>query len=411
MARGEGRPNGRVRGVSAAAFALALAGLTGAAGADPLPANWQEAVAQARGETVYFNAWGGNERINAYIAWAGERLAEHAIELVHVKLADTGDAVARVVAEKVAGREDGGSVDLIWINGENFAAMKARGLLAGPFTHMLPNFRLVDIEGKRSTTVDFTVPVEGLEAPWGMAQVVFIYDTARLTAPPRRIVEFVPWAKVTPGRFTYPAPPDFTGTAFLKQALYGLVADPAALQRPADAVDAGTLSRPLWEFLDALHPLLWRRGRVFPQNDQAQRQLLDDGEIDLSLSFNPGEASSAIAAGLLPASVRTYVLDGGTIGNTHFLAIPFNAGAKAAAMVAANFLLSPEAQARKQDPDVWGDPTVLALDKLGADRALFEALARGIATLAPAELGPTLLEPHSTWTVWLEGEWRRRYAR
>ena len=40
-------------------------------------------------------------------------------------------------------------------------------------------------------------------------------------------------------------------------------------------------------------------------------------------------------------------------------------------MVVANFLLSPEAQLRKQDPAVWGDPTVLAMDKLDpADRQL-----------------------------------------
>ena len=52
---------------------------------------------------------------------------------------------------------------------------------------------------------------------------------------------------------------------------------------------------------------------------------------------------------------------GGTIGNTHFVAIPYNSSAKEGAQVVANFLLSPEAQARKLDPTVWGDPTVLGL--------------------------------------------------
>jgi ABC-type uncharacterized transport system YnjBCD substrate-binding protein len=54
----------------------------------------------------------------------------------------------------------------------------------------------------------------------------------------------------------------------------------------------------------------------------------------------------------------------GTLGNTHFVAIPFNANAAAGAMVFADFLLSPEAQAHKQDVSVWGDPTVLAIEKL-----------------------------------------------
>jgi putative thiamine transport system substrate-binding protein len=383
------------------------------AGAAPPFDDWNAVVNQARGQTVYFNAWGGSERINDYIDWVGERVAaEYGITLAHVKLADTADAVARVLAEKAAGRTSGGSVDLIWINGENFAAMKAQSLLFGPFAEALPNDRWVDAVGKPATRVDFTVPIDGLEVPWGMAQIVFLYDTARVGTPPRSMTALLAWAEAHPGRFTYPAPPDFTGSTFLKQALYGLATNPAALQQPATDSGFAEITAPLWPWLDRLHPRLWRGGTTFPANDQAQRQLLDDGEIDISLSFNPGEASSAIAQGLLPETVRTYVLDGGTIGNAHFVAIPFNATAKEGAMVVANFLLSPEAQLRKQDPAVWGDPTVLATEKLEpADREKFTTLPLGIATLSPADLGPALLEPHPSWMTRLEAEWRQRYAK
>jgi putative thiamine transport system substrate-binding protein len=394
-------------------LAIAIGPRQASADTTRVPLDWTQTVAAARGQTVYFNAWGGSERINDYIAWVGEHVAaDFGITLTHVKLADTADAVARVLAEKIAGKNSSGSVDLVWINGENFAAMKAQALLFGPFAEALPNYRFVDTKGKPTTRIDFTVPVDGLESPWGMAQIVFLYDGARVAQPPRDMTQFLVWATAHPGRFTYPAPPDFTGSTFLKQALYGLVADRDALQRLAADESFATVTAPLWQWLDRLHPQLWRGGRTFPQNDQTQRQLLDDGEIDISLSFNPGEASSAIAQGLLPATVRTYVLDGGTIGNTHFVAIPFNASAKEAAMVVADFLLSPEAQLRKQDPSVWGDPTVLAMDKLGpADRARFAALPLGVATLSPAELGPALLEPHPSWMTRLEAEWRRRYAK
>ena len=404
-------PLGPVRRALAAMLVLATAALAPAA-ADDAPASWDEVAAAARGQTVYWNAWGGSEAINAYIAWVGDRVAaEYRVTLRHVKLIDTADAVARVLAEKAAGRDAGGSVDLIWINGENFAAMKAHGLLFGPFTQLLPNTRLVDTAGKPTTTVDFTVPVDGFESPWGMAQIVFLYESARVPAPPRSIAALLDWARAHPGRFTYPAPPDFIGTSFLKQALYELTADKAALARPAADADFAAATAPLWTWLDAAHPHLWRGGAEFPRNGQQQRQLLDDGEVDLSLSFNPGEASSAIAQGLLPDTVRTYVLDGGTIGNTHFVAIPYNAEAKAGAMVVADFLLSPEAQLRKEDPARWGDPTVLAMDKLDpADRAAFAALPRGPATLSPSELGATLPEPHSTWMTRIEQEWQRRYA-
>ncbi len=404
----------------AAATAL-LAGLAAAAAsaqnaaspAPPTAADWPRIVERARGQTVYFNAWGGAETINAYIAWVGERLAEeHGITLRHVKLTDTADAVARVLAEKTAGRSSDGSVDLIWINGENFAAMKSSGLLYGPFTAALPNFALVDVEGKPSTTLDFTVPVDGLEAPWGMAQLVFMYDSARLADPPRSLQALLDWTAQHRGRFTYPAPPDFIGTTFLKQALYALAPDPATLLRPP--VDDGhftAATTPLWEFLGALHPHLWRGGEAFPKSAQAQRQLLDDGAIDIALSFNPGEASSAIAQGLLPDTVRTYVLKGGTIGNTHFVAIPFNASAKEGAMVVANFLMSFEAQLRKQDAAVWGDPTVLAMGKLSIEeRAAFAEQPRGVATLAPDALGPVLPEPHPEWMTRIEEEWRKRYG-
>jgi putative thiamine transport system substrate-binding protein len=392
---------------------LSLGGLCGSAvGAETR--TWPEIVAAAKGQTVYWNAWGGDERINSYISWVGDQVREeYGVTIEQVKLSDTADAVSRVLAEKAAGKKEGGSVDLIWINGENFAAMKAQHLLYGPFTDVLPNFRFVDFEDKPSTLVDFTIPTDGYEAPWGMAKLIFIYDTARIDETPGSIPELLAWCKAHPGRFTYPAPPDFIGTTFLKQALIELAPDPSFLQQPVQSdAQVEQVARPLWEFLDSLHPLLWRGGDAFPASSTAERQLLDDGEIDITLTFNPGSASSAIANGLLPDTVRTFVFDKGTIGNTHFVAIPFNANAAEGAMVVANFLMSAKAQAVKQNPEAWGDPTVLAMAKLSdGDRHLFDALPRGVATLPPDALGPTLLEPHPSWMTRIEAEWQRRYAR
>ncbi|HSR72324.1 MAG TPA: ABC transporter substrate-binding protein [Kiloniellales bacterium] len=378
------------------------------------PTEWPAIVAEARGQSVFWNAWDGDERINAYIGWVGERVAaDFGITLRHVKLADTADAVSRVLAEKAAGRTDGGSVDLIWINGENFAAMKENGLLFGPFTERLPNYDLVDFAGKPTTRIDFTVPVEGLEAPWGMAKINFVYDSARVADPPRSIPGFLDWVEANPGRFTYPAPPDFIGSTFLKQVLIELTPDRKALQAPVpDEAAFEMATAPLWPYLEALHPHLWRDGTSFPATGSAQMQLLDDGELDIAISFYPADAASLIEAGRLPKSARSFVLEGGTIGNTHFVAIPFNARAKAAAMVVANFLMSPEAQARKQDPAVWGDQTVLAMDKLSAeDRALFDLAEDYPALLSPEALGPTLLEPHPSWMTRIESEWPRRFSR
>ena len=183
------------------------------------------------------------------------------------------------------------------------------------------------------------------------------------------------------------------------------------MQKPADDSDFNEVTAPLWVWLDELHKAMWRQGRAFPANSAELRQLLADGEIDIAFSFNPSEASLAIANKELPDTVRSYVLDGGTLGNASFLAIPFNAAAKEGAMVLADFLLSPEAQARKQDPGCGAVSPCSALAKLSPeDRKRFEALELGIATLPPADLGTALPEPHPSWMTRITREWLERYA-
>jgi putative thiamine transport system substrate-binding protein len=392
---------------------LALASIGPAMATDA--ANWDQVLAEARGETVYFNAWGGSATINAYIQWAGDMVkARYGVTVVQVKLGDTAKAVASVLAEKTAGRNQHGSVDLIWINGENFAAMKRLNLLFSPgWATKLPNWDLVDQENQPTTTTDFTIPTEGLESPWGAAKLVFFYDEARTEKKdlPDSAKDLLSFAKAHPGRFSYPQPPDFTGSSFLKQVLSELISDPAKLQRPVNDTTFDADVAPLFAYLDQLHPRLWRKGKAFPQNYPEMKQKLADGELDIIFAFNPAEASAGIAAGELPETVRSFVFSKGTLGNTHFVGIPYNANAKAGALVLANFLLSPEAQVRKQNPKVWGDPTVLALNKLQeAERAAFAALDLGAATLPPEKLGPTLAEPHPDWMTRIETEWIKRYG-
>ncbi len=380
--------------------------------AQPDPANWEAVLAEAKGQTVYWNAWGGDPKINEFIASVGdEALARYGVTLEQVKLASTTDAVARVVAEKQSGQDKDGAVDLIWINGENFAAMKVEGLLFGPFAENLPNWALVDVVGKPATRMDFTQPTMGLESPWAMAQLVFEHDSARLLEPPRSAAALLDWARANPGRFTYPQPPDYLGTTFLKQVLYGVLADPSVLQKPVDAASYDAVTAPLWAWLDAITPHLWRQGQAYPSNEPALGQLLADGEIDISFAFNPGRASAAIVAGELVDTVRTHVWDGGTIGNASFVAIPYNAAHAAGAMVVANLLLDPAVQARAQDPAVLGFQTVLNLAALTPDdRARFDALDLGVATLSPADLGPALLEPDASWMVRINEDWISRYG-
>ena len=382
--------------------------------ADPLDVkNWSSVLEEAKGQTVFFHAWGGADRINAYIDWAGKEVeARYGVTVKHVKVSDTANVVSQIIAEKAAGKEEGGSVDLVWINGENFASLKEKSLLLPmSWAPDLPSYAFADVEGKPTLTVDFTIPTDGLESPWGMAQLSFYYDSAITKELPKSATELLDWAKKNPGRFAYPKPPDFIGSTFLKQLALELADDAAVLSNEATDETYAPVADKLFAYLDALHPNLWRSGKAFPENVSSLKNMLADSEIEIAFTFNPGDASSAIANNELPDTVRSFTFDEGTIGNSHFVSIPFNANAKAGALVLADFLLSPEAQARKQDPNVWGDPTVLNINSLSAeDKARFDALDLGVATLKPEEFGPALPEPHASWLARFEADWTKRYG-
>ncbi len=377
-------------------------------GRDSFAADWGAIEAEARGQTVYFNAWAGSDSINAYIAWAGEEVKKrYGVTVSHTKITDTAEVVKRVRDEVAAGKADG-SVDLVWINGENFRAMKQDKLLFGPWSEGTPNYALVDVAGKPTTKQDFSEAVDGFESPWGMAQLTFFADGAKVEKPPLSMMELRSLAEANPGRVTYPAPPDFHGTTFIKQVLYESVVDPAVFASPADASAFSSYGPVLVSALDELHKHFWRDGKQFPKAQADIINMVADGELLIGITFNPNEPANLVAAGRMPATTVAWQHRKGTIGNTHFVAIPANAKAKAGAQVLANFLLSPEAQAKKNDLKTWGDPTVLAVEKLSAeDQKLFTSVSAPGSVSLP---GPALLEPHASWVALLEAAWLKRYG-
>lgn len=369
-------------------------------------ADWSRIQNEAKGQTVYFNAWGGSEPINAYISWAAkEAKARYGIEVRHVKITDAAEVVKRLQTEVAAGRTSKGSVDLMWVNGENFRNLKNGGLLFGPWAKSLPNWGLVDLN--KPVQTDFSVPTEGYESPWGTAQLTFIADRVKTPTPPRSVQELLSFAKANPGRVSYPKPPDFHGTTFVKQLLLDLTPNKAALQQAVTPAAFASTTQALWVYLDQLHPALWRDGKNFPASAAEMNRMLGDGELNMSLTFNPNEAANLIVSKQLPASVYSFGFTGGTLGNVHFVAIPGNASAKAGAQVFANFLLSSEAQTRKADINVWGDGTVLDVNKLPVAA---QTQIRKTAPGALAEAVPTLPEPHASWVEALEAEWLKRYG-
>ena len=367
--------------------------------------DWQTLRQQAKGQTVYFNAWGGDPAVNSYLDWvAGEMKQHYGVTVNVVRLADAADAVKRIQSEYSAGRKDNGSVDLLWVNGENFHTLKQAGLLKEGWAWALPNWRYVD--QKKPVREDFSQPTEGAEAPWGSAQLMFIGNAQSGMVLPHSTSELLTFANAHPGKLSYPRPPDFTGTAFIEQLLIVLTGHPEALRQPPTSASFQQVTAPLWVYLDQLHPLLWREGKTFPTTPARMDRMLAEGELLLSMTFNPAHVDNLIGRKQLPATAQAFGFEQGMLGNVHFVTIPANARAQAGAQVLANFLMSPQAQIRKANPAIWGDTSIL-------DSAMLPpSLSEQLIAQKPAHLQtvPYLAEPHAAWVNALEKEWLQRYG-
>ncbi len=249
--------------------------LLGACGGDPVvdaPAGggtWSQTLDEARGQTVNWWMYGGDARINAYV-WrhVAPAAAKLGVELRQVRVTDTADAIQRVVAQRRAGGGARGEVDLIWINGENFASGKRAGLWLEDWSRRLPNARFVDFHDP-TVARDFQVPVDGQESPWSCAALVYATDTARVPRPSGTLDELLAWAREHPGRFTYPAPPDFTGSAFVRQVVQAL------------GEERG------FAYLRELEPLMYRSGEVLPKSEAELNELFGNQKVDFAMSYRP----------------------------------------------------------------------------------------------------------------------------
>jgi len=318
--------------------------------------------------------WQGDPFINAYMSRyvAPELLRLHSVELKIVS--GQGSAiVSTLMTEKEAGRAKS-AVDMVWINGETFYQLRQIDGLYGPFTGRLPGARAIDFSN-RFIRYDFQQEVKGYECPWGNVQLSLIYDSRRVSDPPRTKEALARWVEAHPGRFTLDT--GFTGLTFLKSLLIDIAGGERALAGPFDRARYDRYAPALWRYVNGIKRWLWKRGETFPSELAQEHQMFANGELDFTMSNNDGEVDNKVRRGLFPESARAYVLDTGTIQNSHYLGIVKNAPHLEGALVAVDFLISPAAQLEKAKPDVWGDGTILDVGRLPAPwRARFAALPR-----------------------------------
>ncbi len=373
-------------------------------------ASFDEVIKKADNTTVRFVMWGGSSSINKWVDTyvASEVKKRYNITLVRVP-ADASVFVNKLLSEKNSGSVKG-SMDLLWINGENFKNAKEKGLLWGPVSDKLPNYN--DFVDPATVQSDFGFPVDGYEVPYGRAQFVFEYDSAKVTDVPDSYAKLKEWVAKNPGKFTYPQPPDFTASAFIRQVFY---ASTGGHKQYAGAFNKMVFdkNKTSWlKYLSDISPYLWNNGKNYPRDIAALDTLFERGEVLINMSYHQADAQNRVLSGRYPATVKTFVMKEGSIYNTHFTAIPFNSGNKEGAMVVANFLLSPEAQLSKNDPANWGDFTVLDLKKLSDEnRRKFAALDLGKPTL-PLDVLEKYAVPEITseYVEALEKEWENTFS-
>lgn len=322
---------------------------------------WSDIEAAAKGSTVRLMMWQGDPQINAYMHdWLAPALEKKYGVHLDISSGQGNELVKLLLSEKEAGRQQS-SIDLCWINGETFFQLREIQALYGPFIEKLPNAQFIDLQNP-FIGQDFQQPVNGYECPWGNVQLALIYDSLRTPVPPRTLEALAAYCAAHPGKFTIPY--HFTGITLLKSWLIGLSGDKNTLNGPFDEAKYQALSQKLWDYLRANKANFWRKGATYPESVAAMHQMFANGELDFTMSNNDNEADNKILQHVLPGSSKSFVFESGTIQNSHYMGIPAHATNVAGALVALNFMISPEAQYQKMQPGVWGDGTVLDSKRL-----------------------------------------------
>ena len=361
----------------------------------------------AKGSTVTFYGWGGDEVLNQWLddVFAPNMKEKYDITMERVPM-DIDQVLSQLSGEIQAGEEDG-SIDMIWINGENFQSAKENNMLYGPFVEKLPNFEeYIDTESE-DVTLDFAYPIDGYEAPYGKAQMVMIADTAVTPDMPKNTDELLEFAKNNKGKVTYPALPDFTGSVFVRNVIYEICGYEQFLDMEADKETVKKAVEPALEYLRKLNPYLWNEGKTFPDSSTTVDNMFADGELVLNMTYDAFGTSVKIADGTYTETTQSFQFDKGTIGNTNFMAIAANSGNKAGAMVAINEMMSPEIQADRYDKmkvlpvvdyNKLSDEQKEAFDKVDLGKGNIsqdELLSKRLPEM-PAQLVPVIEE------IWLE---------
>lgn len=312
-------------------------------------ADFDTLVEQAKWQSVSFYGFGGNDELNNWLDTVVTPTVKEKYDITLKRVPmDIDQILSKLAGEKQAGTEKG-SVDMIWINGENFYSTKENDLLYGPITGYLPNYQKYVDSTTDSAKYDFGYPINGYEAPYSKAQMVLITDLAKTPKMPKSTGELLEFAKKYKGKVTYPALPDFTGSAFVRNIICDIVGYEKFLEMDTDKETVKAYIQPAIDYLKELNQYLWNEGKTFPSTMAQVDNMFSDGELLMTLSYEPYSIALNIENGTYTDTTQSFIFDKGTIGNTNFIAVAKNSPNKQAALVVINEILSPEMQTSKYE--------------------------------------------------------------
>lgn len=369
--------------------------------------SFEELKDAAKGSTVTFYGWGGDELLNKWLDDVFAPVMKEKYDITMERVPMDIDQILSQLSGELQSNEEEGSIDMIWINGENFQSAKENNMLYGPFVDKLPNVQEYVDTKSEDVTLDFAFPIEGYEAPYGKAQMVLIADTAVTPELPKNTDELLEFVKENKGKVTYPALPDFTGSVFVRNIIFDICGVEQFLDMEADKETVKAAIEPALEYLRQLNPYLWNEGKTFPDSSATLDNMFSDGEVVLNVTYDAFSTSVKIADGTYTDTTQSFQFDKGTIGNTNFMAIAKNSPNKAGAMVAINEMISPQIQADRYDTlkvlpvvdyEKLTDQQKEAFDKvdLGKGNIPQEELLSKRLPEMPAKLVPVIEE------IWLE---------
>ena len=323
--------------------------------------SWSQILEKVRGTSVVMNMHQGDKKANAYMSnYVVPALKDQYGITLKIVAGQGKEIINNIMAEKESSTKKGQS-DLCWINGETFYQLRQIDGLYGPFVDKLPNVKYIDLNDPL-IKYDFQEEVKGFEAPWGKAFFLAITDTARVKKLPLSMEDFEQYWAEHPGRFTLSQ--DFMGLTLLKSWLVEIAGGIKELEGPFDENKYTKYSSILWKYVNKNKKNFWKGGETFPASNIIISQMFGNGEVDFTFTFGNSDLDKKVTEGLYPTTSRGFILKAGCTSNTNYLGIPYNSANKEAAMVVCNFLLSPEAQIKKNNFMIWGGSMILDYNKL-----------------------------------------------